>query len=154
LNNPWNYLVRFNTGDIVRLEDKSQCPCGRDSGIILSSIEGRAVNLTIACEGRLVTLGELDNAISRLQDIDEYKLIQVDPKTYELHIATQLSLKEPLKREAIAILKDLYGKPSSVSVVFEDAIAPEASGKYLISRCLFPIDVEEYLDTSIFRRLE
>ena len=67
LDNPWNYLVRFNTGDVVKLEENGQCPCGRNSGFVLSSIQGRAVNLTLACDGRLVTLFELDNSVSKLQ---------------------------------------------------------------------------------------
>jgi len=145
-DNPWSCLVRFDTGDLVRLEESGRCPCGRDSGMILASTQGRAVNLTLTQEGRLVTLGELDSAVSRLEGVDEYKLAQVDPASYELHVASRRTDKGALRGEAVEVLTALYGRGSRVSVVFEDGIAPEASGKYLLARALFPIDVERYLD--------
>lgn len=144
--NPWNYLVRFNTGDIVRLDESGRCPCGRDSGVLLSAIEGRVANLTLTTEGRLVTLGELDSRAARLQGIDDYKLVQVDAKTYRLHLASRVPDRDLLESQAVSELRGLYGGDAAISVVFEPAIAPEASGKYMVSRALFAIDVESYLD--------
>jgi phenylacetate-coenzyme A ligase PaaK-like adenylate-forming protein len=159
LDNPWNYLVRFNTGDLVRIEPGGTCPCGRDSGIILSSIQGRTVNLTTTGDGRLVTLDEVDNTVSRIRGIEEYKLVQngaagagAADAAYDLHIDTRVSDTARMKQQATEALKDLYGAESSVSVIFEKAIAPEASGKYLISRAMFPIDIEEFLDRPFKRR--
>jgi phenylacetate-CoA ligase len=145
-DNPWNYMVRFNTGDIVKLAENGLCACGRNSGLVLSSIEGRAVNLTLTCDGRLVTLHELDECVSKLEDIDEYKLVQTAPKTYEMHVSAALASTIRLRRALTRTLLDLYGSESVISIVFEPAIAPEASGKYLVSRAMFPIEVEDYLD--------
>jgi phenylacetate-coenzyme A ligase PaaK-like adenylate-forming protein len=144
--NPWNYLVRFNTGDLVRLAENGRCKCGRDAGLILSSVQGRAVNLTMTMRGRIVTLAELDAHMSRLDGVDEYKLVQTDPQTYECHLSSHRRDRDRLQREASEIVKGLYGKDAKAPIVFEADIAPEMSGKYLISRALFPIDVEEYLD--------
>ena len=146
LGNPWCCLVRFDTGDLARLEESGRCSCGRDAGMILSSMQGRAINLTLTQGGRLVTLAELDDCISRLEGIDEYKLVQVDPHTYELHIASRRADKNALRGEATDVLTDLYGRGSSVSVIFEDAIAPEVSGKYMAARAMFPIDIQRYLN--------
>jgi len=104
----------------------------------------------VTSDGRLVTLRELDNSVSMLEGVDEYKLVQVDPRTYDLHIASRRQDKGRLRRNATELLKDLYGRDSMVSVIFEAAIAPEASGKYLVSRAMFPIEVEEYLDGRLF----
>jgi phenylacetate-coenzyme A ligase PaaK-like adenylate-forming protein len=145
-DNPWNYMVRFNTGDIVKLEENGRCPCGSNSGLVLSSIQGRAVNLTLTCAGRLVTLCELDDRVSKLEGIDEYKLVQTAPKAYEMHIAAAQAGTAGLRRDATQSLLDLYGSDSMISVLFEPAIAPEASGKYLVSRAMFPIEVEAFLD--------
>ena len=144
--NPWSYIVRFDVGDLVRLEESGQCPCGRSSGLILSSINGRKANVTLSCTGRLVTLFELDNAISILEDVDEYMLIQINAGTYELHLVSTRLDKQRLGEEAREILKKIYGKNANVSIAHESAIAPESSGKYLISRALFPIELEDYLD--------
>ncbi len=150
-DNPWNYMVRFNTGDIVKLEENGLCPCGRNSGLVLSSIQGRAVNLTLTCDGRLVTLHELDDCVSKLEGIDEYKLVQTAPRTYEIHIATDLVDNSGLTRDVTRTLFDLYGSESVISVSFEPAIAPETSGKYLVSRAMFPIEVEDYLDKQTYK---
>jgi phenylacetate-CoA ligase len=147
-NNPWNYMLRFDTGDLVHLEESGKCICGRNSGLILSSIAGRKINLTLTCSGRLVTLSELDNAVSTLHGIDQYKLIQVNPRSYELHLVSPRSDKEQLRAEASAILDKLYGPEASIVVIFDTDIPPESSGKYLISRALFPIEMDHYLDIS------
>jgi phenylacetate-coenzyme A ligase PaaK-like adenylate-forming protein len=144
-NNLWSYLLRFDTGDIVRLDESSKCPCGRNSGLILSSLAGRKINLTMTCSGRLVTLFELDNQVSMLEGIEQYKLLQMDPQTYELHLVSHRSYKERLSKEACAILTTLYGHQASIRVLFDEDIPPESSGKYLISRALFPIDLDNYL---------
>lgn len=145
-DNPWSYLLRFDVGDLVYIEESGKCICGRNSGLILSAMGGRATNLTLNCEGRLVSLYELDNAISTLEDIDAYKLHQIDKSDFELHLASQSSDKPRLAEEASEILKKLYGKKAKVSVVYEADIAPESSGKYLISKALFPLKIEDYLD--------
>jgi phenylacetate-coenzyme A ligase PaaK-like adenylate-forming protein len=37
-DNPWRSLVRFDVGDVVRLDRRRPCPCGRDEGLTLASI--------------------------------------------------------------------------------------------------------------------
>ncbi|HXZ94661.1 MAG TPA: hypothetical protein VEG28_01965 [Dehalococcoidia bacterium] len=149
-NNPWSYIVRFDTGDIVHLEESGKCACGRDSGVILSSIAGRKVNLTQTCSGRLVTLLELDNTMSILEGIDMYKLIQTDTRTYELHLVSQRPDKEGLSEEVSEVLRRLYGREADITVVYDTDIAPESSGKYLVSRTIFPVDLDNYLDKGYF----
>jgi len=145
--NPWSYLVRFDTGDLVCLESSGKCACGRNSGLILSSIAGRKANLTLTCSGRLVTLFELDGALSRLNDIDEYKLVQVDTTGYRLHLVSPRGDKSRLRDEATAVLRELYGETARVEVIFSDSILPEISGKYLVSKALFPIKLDGFLDS-------
>ena len=40
----------------------------------------------------------------------------------------------------------LYGKEAKISVIHEEVIAPESSGKYRISKALFPLKIEDYLE--------
>jgi len=146
LNNPWSYFLRFDTEDIVRLEESGTCSCGRNSGLILSSIAGRKVNLTLTCSGRLVTLLELDGVMSRLAGPEMYKLIQTTPDSYELHLVSRRPDTERLDAEAVSLLKKLYGLKADIKVIHDPDIAPEASGKYLVSQTLFSIDLGRYLD--------
>ncbi len=146
LQNPWNYYLKFDTGDMAQLEESGKCECGRNSGLILSSISGRKVSLTLTCKGRLVTLHELDNAISVLERIDEYKLVQTGGFTYELHLASQRPDRDQLSKQATEILKNLYGEKAQISIIYEAGIAAETSGKYLVAKALFPIDLENYME--------
>jgi phenylacetate-coenzyme A ligase PaaK-like adenylate-forming protein len=145
-DNPWSYFLKFDTGDIVCLEQSKKCSCGRNSGLILSSINGRVTNLTLTCEGRLVTLYELDNAISVLDGIDEYKLIQTDKTSYELHLVSRCKDKQNLTDNASGVLRKLYGQNAGITVIFDNAVLPESSGKYQLAKSLFPIDTKQYLD--------
>jgi phenylacetate-CoA ligase len=147
-NNPWYYLVRFDVGDLVRLDEEGKCACGRSSGLILSAIEGRFANATLTCSGRLVSPRELDNTLSVLQGIDEYRLEQVSSDSYDMHLASRRHDKQRLTKIAISILKGLYGKEAKISVIYEDIIAPESSGKYRISKAIFPLKIERYLEES------
>jgi len=145
-NNPWYYIVRFDVRDLVHIDEEGNCPCGRNCGIILSAIEGREISTTLTCEGRLVTLHELDNALSVLDGIDEYRLEQLSGKAYVLHLVSQRSDRNILTEEASGLLKGVYGEESKVSVIYEKALSPEDSGKYSVAKTLFPINIENYLD--------
>ncbi len=146
LNNPWSFFLRFDTGDMVKIEETGKCACGRNSGLILSSIAGRKVNLTLTCSGRLVTLLELDAAMSRLAGVEMYQLIQRAAGAYELHVVSCRPDAGAMSSEAIAQLKELYGREAEITVMHDTDIAPESSGKYLISQAMFPIEVNHYLD--------
>jgi phenylacetate-coenzyme A ligase PaaK-like adenylate-forming protein len=145
-NNPWYYMVRFDVGDLVRIDSDGKCECGRDSGMILSAVEGRSANVTFTTKGRLVTPRELDNTLIKLEDIDEFRLDQVQSDVYELHLVSQRTDKNNLTKEATTLLKKLYGRDARISIVYETAISPEPSGKYCVSKPPFTVDIEKYLD--------
>jgi len=144
--NPWYYIVRFDVGDLVRMDESGSCSCGRKSGLTLSAVEGRTNDVTLTCSGRLVTMRELDNALSELGGIDEYQLRQETPITHHLRLVTQRADKKNLNQEATEILKKLYGEKAEITVSYEKDIHPETSGKYRVSGALFPIKIDEFID--------
>ena len=145
-NNPWYYMLRFDIRDLVRIDNSGECACGRNSGIVLSAIEGRAISLTLTCDGKPVTLRALDDAMGELTDIDEYRLDQVDSTRYILTLVSQNPARDNLTVNATDILRNVYGQKAEVSVKYADALSPEDSGKYSIARAVFPINVEDFLD--------
>ena len=145
-NNPWYYMVRFDIRDLARIDNSGTCECGRNSGIILSAIEGRAISLTLTVDGKPVTLRTLDNAMGALTDIDEYRLDQVDFTTYNLTLVSENPAKDNLAADAADILHSIYGEKVEISVKYAEALSPEDSGKYSIARAVFPINVENFLD--------
>jgi hypothetical protein len=114
--------------------------------MILSATEGRFVNATLTCAGRLVTSRELDNNLSAIEEIDEYKLEQTAAGTYELHLASRTPDKRELSESAASVLKGLYGREAKIAVIHEEMITPEVSGKYRLSKTLFPLKIEDYLE--------
>jgi hypothetical protein len=130
----------------VRVDTSGKCPCGRNDGIILSDIEGRAMNSTVSTKGKLITPFMLDKAVSVLDNVDEYRLDQDTPKDFLLQLVSERADKDILTKEATSIMKRLYGTEANITVVYEKAITPETSGKYRLSRANFPIEIENFLD--------
>jgi phenylacetate-coenzyme A ligase PaaK-like adenylate-forming protein len=146
LHNPWYRIIRFDVEDLVQLDVSGDCPCGRNSGIILSAIEGRMATATLTTAGRLVTLRELDSVIGGLPGVDEYRLEQTDRGSYDLFIVSPVNDKSALTEEASHLLKKLYGDGAKISVRHEEALSPESTGKYRLAKANFPLHVEDYLD--------
>jgi phenylacetate-CoA ligase len=146
-DNPWYYMLRFDVGDLARVDEEHRCPCGRDAGIILSAVEGRFVNATLDCAGHLVTLRRLDDAMGTVRDLDEYRLEQSAPGVYTPHLVSQRQDREKLDREIKEKLREIYGKAAEIAIVYDEFLSPEDSGKYSLAKTLFPLKIEDYLDS-------
>ena len=146
-DNPWYYMLRFDVGDFARLDEEQKCACGRDDGYIISEVEGRWTNVTLAMDGHLVTLNNLDKAIDSLRDIDEYRLEQPSKGVYHLFLVSKRKDRNTLTAEAETILHYVYGHTAKIKIVFKEQLAPEDSGKYSLAKTLFNIGkIENYLD--------
>jgi len=140
--NPWTVLIRFNVGDLVHINESQTCSCGRKQGLILSSIEGRTINLTFTTAGYAITQRMADEAISSIEDLEEYKLVQTGTKTYDLFVVCNDSAFSEIVARAHHTLKQLYGLDATITVNQIDAVATEVSGKYRIISCDLEIDEE------------
>jgi phenylacetate-CoA ligase len=137
--NLWFPLVRFDLGDIARLASEP-CPCGRNFGVTLSSIEGRLKSLCVAEDGRLVTHRELDDALASVEGLEQYKLVQESLKSIRLEVIGEDSQRNRVARDAADILHGIFGRGVSVAVVEVSALLPERSGKFLLIKRDFPLD--------------
>jgi phenylacetate-CoA ligase len=137
--NEWFPLVRFDIGDIGRLASES-CPCGRDFGMTLSAIEGRLKSLCVAGDGRLVTHREVDDALARVEGLEQYRLLQDSLKSARLDVSAEEGRGKRAVQDAGDILKGLFGRGVEVSVSKVSALQPERSGKFLLAKRDFPLD--------------
>ncbi len=153
LANPWRSLVRFDQGDLVRLDGGQSCPCGRGTGLTFSSVEGRTVNLTLSADGRLVTQAQVDRALSGVADLVEYQLVQHAPARHELRYVAEPGRDGAVVRDAVEALRPLYGA-ASIEARQVPAVRPDPPGKYRLTRALFPIDADAYLDPRYLPRRE
>jgi phenylacetate-coenzyme A ligase PaaK-like adenylate-forming protein len=94
-------MVRFDVKDLVQVDKEDRCACGRDSGFILSAIEGRVMSATLTCDGRLVTLRKLDDSLSVLDGVDEYRLEQPSAGEYDLHLVSHRPDRGKLTQEVL-----------------------------------------------------
>ncbi|NLF39320.1 hypothetical protein GX586_07735 [bacterium] len=146
LNHPWCSLVRFDVGDLARLDARGACPCGRGGGMVLEGIEGRAVNVTLAPDGRALTQARVDDALAAVDVIDEYRLEQRAGAEYELMFAAGADAPRDVEGAAAAVLHALYGPDARIAVRRVGQVPPEASGKYRLARAAFPVTPGYLLD--------
>ena len=137
-HNEWRTLLRFDTGDVVRLAS-APCPCGRAEGITLAGIEGRNVNLTFDAWGNAVTQAAIDQKISQISGIAQYAIVQMGHNDFRITIVPRKhrSLDETA---LIAALQAQYGKQSSIQLLYADRISPDHPGKYRLTKALFDFD--------------
>ena len=125
LGRAWMPLLRYDIGDIVRVAESRDCPCGLVSdGPLLERIEGRQSDCSLV-DGETVTPLMLDDAIhaalGEAATLEQWQLagdslFVVDARSDESAAAAGAAvsalLARPVRAERVA------------------AIAPEASGKY------------------------
>jgi phenylacetate-CoA ligase len=137
--NVWFPLVRFDIGDIACLASGS-CPCGRDFGMTLSTIEGRLKSLCVAGDGKLLTHREMDDALAIVEGLEQYQLVQATPRSVQLAVIGEEGRQKRVARDAGDILRDVFGPGVTVTVSAVPVLQPERSGKFLLSKRDFPID--------------
>ncbi|MCL1829638.1 MAG: hypothetical protein FWG32_09160 [Oscillospiraceae bacterium] len=141
-DNPWNSVLRFDTGDLVRLHAAGECACGRNTGLIAEAVEGRASDATFTTEGGLITTAALDRELAKIPGIRDYQLEQAGRTRYEL----RLMLKDAprgVTAEARRALISLYGRDGDYEIKETKNILPGPSGKFRRTRANFDFDLKE-----------
>ena len=139
--NPWNSVVRFDTGDLVRLADSGSCSCGRQQGLLARAVEGRVTNLTFTTAGRLVTTGELDQTLARVPGIRDYHLEQNSPNDYLVQLMVgSYSNPRQIMDESRERLQELYGDGHFELAILPN-ILPGPAGKFRRTQANFDYDL-------------
>lgn len=137
LKNPWLKLLRYETGDLVRLAD-APCPCGR-AGESLLKIEGRMKDGTFAPDGKLVTVERVDAAIGEVDGLEQYQLVQEAPSRYLLRYVPAKDAPASIESALRERLAEVY-PGGELFIQRETAIAPEPSGKYRLTKSELPVE--------------
>ncbi len=141
LGNSWFPLLRFEIGDLGRLASRS-CECGRNSVMTLSSIEGRLVSLFLGARNRPVTHRQMDQAVASVEGIDEYRLDQDSPSQVRLRLAMDGSRPaQTVLNEARDAMHLVLGDGVRVTAEEVRVLLPELSGKFLLAKRHFPLDI-------------
>ena len=137
--NKWFPLMRFDVGDIVRLAP-DPCPCGRNFGMTLSTIEGRLKSLCVAEDGRLVTHREMDDALARVDGLEQYSLVQEALNKVRIDVVGEDGQGKRAARDAADILQGVFGRHVEIMASEVQTLLPEKSGKFLLAKRDFPLD--------------
>lgn len=132
--NEWTALLRFDPGDLVRIETGASCPCGRNGAVILKSLEGRKISLTRTPEGRPVTHAELDGMLASEESLITYQLVQEGKGSYVLKAVLDERGRHGALDRLHDGLRDLYGCQAAVRIDTCSDLEPEASGKFLLAK--------------------
>lgn len=92
-------LIRYQVGDLVRLEEDAACSCGRTPGL-LRSVEGRVNDVFTLPDGRKVTSHLWQNYLKKALCIQQYQIIQHAPDQVEV-----LLVVDPAGRDEAALDK-------------------------------------------------
>ena len=139
-HNPWFMVLRFEIGDVARLDERGPCPCGRDQGLTLAAIEGRLADVTFSGTGRVVTVDDLDCLLAEIPELDGWQLELPRPGTLQLRILTGSGDAAKSRRHCLELLRNLYGNGCKVEITVAKALRRELSGKIRFTRATFPVD--------------
>jgi phenylacetate-coenzyme A ligase PaaK-like adenylate-forming protein len=149
--NPWNTVIRFDPGDLVRLFPTAECICGRKEGLIAERLEGRITNSTFTTEGSLVTTMALDKALAEIAGIRDYHLEQNSQTRYELQLMiaqdgnTQNRINTEagsIRDEALHAMESLYGPDGEYDIKITPNILPGPAGKFRRTQANFDFDIK------------
>jgi phenylacetate-coenzyme A ligase PaaK-like adenylate-forming protein len=143
--NPWSSILRFDTGDLVRLHPAGRCACGRHEGFMAQAVEGRAANATFTADGALVTTLALDTALAKHPEIRDYRLEQHGSTRYELIVMLTDESPEVQDRVRCA-LQSVYGQDGEYILTLVATILPGPSGKYRRTQANFEFDPRELFE--------
>lgn len=139
-HNPWNIIVRFEVGDLVRLHPDSN---GHE-GMVIDAIEGRNGNVTFTAEGNPVTTKKADDFFSEVASLRDYHLEQLSRDSYLLEAMLEPdSDEEKAKEELRQQMQRLYGEKGSYRIEIRSDILPGPAGKFRRTQCDVPFSEKE-----------
>jgi phenylacetate-coenzyme A ligase PaaK-like adenylate-forming protein len=139
--NPWTALLRFDAGDLARLDEAPACPCGRTEGYRLLAIEGRLANATFTTSGRLVSTSTADAVLAEIGGVRDYQLVQTSPQDYTLRLVVNGNARGTTD-QAHERLAGVYGSGANIQTELQAFIEPTASGKFRRTYALFAFNQE------------
>jgi phenylacetate-CoA ligase len=121
-------LIRYRTGDVVRMSDKT-CREGRGLHVI-DQIFGRTTDFVVKADGTIMHALAVIYVLRAVQGVGEFKLIQQSVNFVETIVVPNRFWTDESEQKIRQGLKSRLGEEVEVKVNVVDTIAPEASGKY------------------------
>lgn len=130
--NKYMPLIRYKTGDLVKLYETDKCQCGF-SGKSIVRFEGRQSETTYSADNTLVTPRMVDDLVAQTPKISFYQMEQVSKTTYVFRYVSDKKMSKQEEARLIFSFKKLYGYRSTFTLQKVENIPVSQSGKYIVS---------------------
>lgn len=126
-------LLRYRTGDHVRVKAGARCDCARAFPVV-EEIVGRDCDLLMAASGARVPAADI--ALANLEGVRESQIVQEEDGRISVQLVPGVDYLEAMSERVRREVRFLVGE-LPIEVKLTSAIPREASGKFrsVISRC-------------------
>jgi phenylacetate-CoA ligase len=136
-HNPWFAVLRFDVGDVARLDNRGPCPCGRHEGLTLASIDGRTKDVSFAPDGHPVTVDDIDASLAEVPGIEGWQLDLDTPTSFRLRLLVEDRDPIAITRSSRDRLRSIYGGNIQIFSQAATELEHEVSGKFRFVRATF-----------------
>ncbi|MCF8096167.1 MAG: hypothetical protein K9J79_12495 [Desulfobacteraceae bacterium] len=123
--NPATPLVRYDTEDLVELEEGS-CPCGRP-GRIVKNIDGRKEDYVTLKDG--TRIGRMDHVFKDLINIREAQIYQSVPGSIQVRIVKNSSYNKADEKQLYQELVKRVGSDTNIEFLYVEKLERSNTGK-------------------------
>jgi len=131
---PVQRFVRFDIGDLAEVAEPQACPCGRNEGLVLERIAGRASDAAVTRAGARVTVADVDAALAEFPEVRGFQIDQLDSGGLRARLCVAPSANCETLRRAEQALQRVFNFPAAAEAV--SALEHEASGKLRLVRAV------------------
>jgi len=135
-------FIRYRTGDMVRLSGEH---CRRGTGLhVLEEIAGRQTDFIVRSDGTIMHALAVIYVLRSVDGVEQFKCIQLAPDLVQVLIVPGARWGEASREAVAAGLRARLGADLKLDIRLQDAIPPEASGKfrYVVSHVPLAADLQ------------
>jgi len=128
-------LIRYDTGDIMRLASDQICPCGL-SGRIVDYIDGRKEDVLITPSGRVI--GRLNFIFNDIDYLHESQIVQIDRDTVLIKVVLDSEMTVLMSEDIINAANKYLANEFRIEIDPVEKISRGRGGKikYVVNRTL------------------
>jgi len=119
-------LLRYDTGDLVTIDEKTVCTCGL-SGRIVSSIDGRQEDYIYLANG--VRVGRMDHVFKDMINIREAQIVQQSSGEIDVRVVRGNYYSHHDDRQLFDEFKKRLGNDIKISIHYVESLPRTQSGK-------------------------
>lgn len=118
-------LIRYDTGDVGIMSDKSSCGKGSP---VFTRIDGRRIDCIYSTKGEMMSPYIINNTLWYYRELNQYQFVQNGENDYllKLNIDNKSFLRE---NELLNDIKKYIGEDANIKIEYIDEIPLLASGK-------------------------